>query len=195
MYTIAETSAYMRLFEYIRSEIIGSPSVVQMTDLTSKSVSFMNELEISNIKANTKKHIRRKIETEFASSLSFISTRQGKLLVLPDNLSREKLAKQYINLKGKYDALCKEDDGIEKVSLKVALRFYNEIKDTCKDQAWPPFPEELNVMRCSQYCKNSLAICMQPDPQFVRWTNFATNCGEQRMEQWNPVNCLHVRTV
>ena len=75
MYTIAETSAYIRLFEYIRLEIIGCPSVVQMTDLTSKLVSFMNELGISNIKANTKKHIRRKIETEFASSLSFISTR------------------------------------------------------------------------------------------------------------------------
>ena len=49
-----------------------------------------------------------------------------------------------MNLKAKYDALCKEDEGIEKVSLKVALHFYKEIKNTCRDQAWPPCPEELN---------------------------------------------------
>ena len=33
---------------------------------------------------------------------------------------------------------------LKKVSLKAALHFYKEIKHTCRDQAWPPRPEELN---------------------------------------------------
>ena len=63
MYSGMATSAYCKLFDYIRADIIRHSSVVQMTDTISKFVSFMNDPGIANIKVHTKKYIWRKLQT------------------------------------------------------------------------------------------------------------------------------------
>jgi hypothetical protein len=69
-----------------------------MTGLTNVLLEFMNTLGYSNteIKMQTKKHMRRKLKSEFGESLHMLSDDNGRLLVIPDNLSIEALVKDNI---------------------------------------------------------------------------------------------------
>ena len=49
---------------------------------------------ITQLKPTTKKHVRRKLENELEGSLHVVSNEKGKLLLYPDSLSMDDLAKQ-----------------------------------------------------------------------------------------------------
>jgi len=51
------------------------------------------------VKDSTKKHLRRWLEHEFGESLHIIPNKTGKLLVVPDNLPINELAKENQPLK------------------------------------------------------------------------------------------------
>ena len=53
----------------------------------------------------TKKHIRRKLETEFGESLSIFPDNNGKLLVVPDSLDIKNLLSQLMSIKKELDSL------------------------------------------------------------------------------------------
>lgn len=94
-YDAAEKQSYSELFSYIRDELFVSPAVVTLTDLTARLVSGMSVLGVPQVKASTKKHIRRKLDSEFGEALHIIPNDKGKLLLYPDNLSLTELAKSY----------------------------------------------------------------------------------------------------
>ena len=61
----------------------------------------MKLLGIEEVKPQTKKHIRRKLEAEFGSSLLIFNDENNTLLVVPDNLPFKKTAVKYIETKKK----------------------------------------------------------------------------------------------
>ena len=61
-YLSNETAAYEQLFKYIRETVFPEPNVVSMVSLTEQLVSYMKSCGETEIKAHTKKLIRRKIE-------------------------------------------------------------------------------------------------------------------------------------
>ena len=68
-----------------------------LTSLTRKLEAAFKSSGINHLRDSTKKHIRRKIESEFGSTLQFIPDSKGKLLAMPESLSlkdtvREKYA-------------------------------------------------------------------------------------------------------
>ena len=60
---------------------------MRLTQLTKMLITWMENEGVQDVKASTKKHIRRKLMTEFGSVIHFLSDDEGKLLVYPDNLT------------------------------------------------------------------------------------------------------------
>ena len=73
-YATLETEALEKLFSYIREDLLENPRVVRLTDLTGKLVSFLNDLGISDVRESTKKHLRRRLESNFGNLLKFGET-------------------------------------------------------------------------------------------------------------------------
>ncbi|KAG0715097.1 hypothetical protein GWK47_012734 [Chionoecetes opilio] len=71
-YEEAEIEALEELFLYIRTELFPNPEVLPMINLTSRLERSMMSRGIIQLKPATKKHVRRKIETEFGESLRFV---------------------------------------------------------------------------------------------------------------------------
>ena len=63
------------------------PHVKTLTDLTELLISNMKAAGIQSIKESTKKHIRRKLSTEFGDSLRFLTNKNGKVLVFCGHIS------------------------------------------------------------------------------------------------------------
>jgi hypothetical protein len=63
-YEMAEKEAIDELFIFIRQELMQSPQIVPMTELTARVVGSLNGLGFDEIKHSTKKHMRRTLEQE-----------------------------------------------------------------------------------------------------------------------------------
>ena len=66
-YNDIESEAHQKLFDYVRSNILGNPRLVKFTEITQQLVLFMEELGANVIRESTKTHLHRKLKTEFKS--------------------------------------------------------------------------------------------------------------------------------
>ena len=140
VYEKAERKAYEELFLYIRNELLSNPEVMAMTDLTSRLEKSMNSFGIIQINHSAKKHVRRKLESEFGGSLHFISNDKGKLLLYPDSRSMDDLAIQAYSMK---QELQEAKTVISRdVVTKAATHLRNQVKNQEVCQAWPPSIEQ-----------------------------------------------------
>jgi len=135
-YEAAEKHSYSELFRYIRNELFPNPEVLPLRDLTSKLVTCMNSCGISQVKDSTKKHLRRKLEAEFAGALHIFPDSKGKVLLYPDSLSMSELAKVTYALKVELHNVTFANTG--DVITKAALKMRDDIKKQDVTQIWPP---------------------------------------------------------
>jgi len=70
-----------------------------MNELTTKLELFAQARGIEKLDISTRKHIKRKIDAEFGSSLEIFPDNKGKLLVIPEDLSLKEMAKAYVTTK------------------------------------------------------------------------------------------------
>ena len=131
-YEAAVKQSYNELFLFIRTEIFGNPCVITMPSLTSRLVSSIKSQGI----VKTTKHIRRKLESEFAGVLHIISNANGKLPLFPDNLSMDELVKENQSLKSELQTL--KSASAQDVVANTAFKLREDIKDQEVPQAWPP---------------------------------------------------------
>ena len=112
-----------------------------MTNLTNILTESMLSLGVQDILPQTKKHIRRKLESEFKKSLEIFSDEKGRLLVVPENLSKEMLVIKNSQLATEIDVLKSESrsDMVE----QCALLIRSDIKQSKEDNPWPPQPDQL----------------------------------------------------
>lgn len=125
-YQEAEKQAYEELFLYIRNELLPNPEVLALTDLTSRLERSMNLLGFTQIKPSTKKHVCHKLESELEGSLHFVPNDKGKLLLYPDSLSVDNLAKQAHRMKQDLQDTMTVISG--DVLPKAAMQLRNQIK-------------------------------------------------------------------
>lgn len=125
-------------------DYIGRPHVVKVTELTEKLVSYLHSLGITEIKPHTNKHIRRKLDADVGSSLYIFSSDKDRLLIMPDNLSTEKIAKYCIKMKDRLDMFTRNDTEMEQLLLKAALHLRSKIKEAQHENPWPPCPNEMD---------------------------------------------------
>ena len=134
-YEEAEIEALEELFLYIRTELFPNPEVLPMINLTSRLERSMMSRGIIQLKPATKKHVRRKIETEFGESLRFVPDEKGKLLIYPRSLSMDDLARQAHKMtKDLQEARAANS---EDVLTKAGMQLRNEINKQDVSQPWP----------------------------------------------------------
>ena len=76
-YQIVENEAYATsLFDYIRTDIIPSKKIVQVTSLTMKLESFVLSGGIELLRDSTRKHIHRTLKYELGDS-EILTTRES----------------------------------------------------------------------------------------------------------------------
>ena len=119
----------------------------------------MNSLGVQDIKDSTKKHIKRKLMNEFGSSIQIITNVNGKLFVIPDNLSRAELVKENIALSLELNSAKTEDLSSRLKSCASEIR--NLVRESTQEQERPPNPELLdrtytNIPECLSEFLNSL---------------------------------------
>ena len=153
-YEDMESSAYDHLFDVIR-DLFESPRVVRLTELTQVLVVKMNEYGVTEVRQSTKKHIRRKLEIEFGSSVHFVPDVNGKQLVYPDKLTISDLVRDVIRLKGDLETITKESDA-HKLLQKSAQYLRKDIQDNKIDVPWPPLPSD--VHSCTFYIPGNLKL-------------------------------------
>ena len=142
-YKIAEAKALQMLYRYIRLNLFSNPRIVPLGDLTSKLVSLLHDEGIVEIKPSTKTHIRRNIESEFGDTLHFFSAgTSNHVYIIPNNLSADAIACDYINVKDKLETY-KHSQQCEQLIVQVAQIIRDNISECVKEQAWPPTPQEL----------------------------------------------------
>ena len=87
LYQEIESEAFTNLLEYIRTDIIPNKKVVPMTSLTSKLELFKLSGGIERMTDSTRKHIRRRLESDLGRSIDVFTDDKGKLLVVPESIS------------------------------------------------------------------------------------------------------------
>ena len=118
-YSAAEDTAYSLLFTYVRTDLFRSPRVIRMAELTGKLTEYITSLGFET-QESSRRYIRRRLEADFGDSLCFLND-QRKLLVWPDNLTREDLAKQNMTLAEKLDLYTRGGKDMESVITRAAL--------------------------------------------------------------------------
>ena len=93
------------LFTYIQSEVIEKQSITTMTELTKKLEMFAQACGKEKLNDGTRKHIRRKLEAEFGSILLIFPDDKGKLIVVLNSPSVEKVVKTNMNMREELDTL------------------------------------------------------------------------------------------
>ena len=140
VYEEAESQAHEELFFYIRNELMTNPEVKPMTELTSRLEGALNSFGVTELKQSSKKHLRRKLESEFGASLHFFSDGNGRLVVYPDSLSRNELARQAYQLKKELQNT-KAATSVD-ATVKAAMQLRYDIEKIDVIQSWPPNPQQ-----------------------------------------------------
>ena len=97
-YINADAAALIKLFNYIRNDIFVNKSIRELSKLNERLKAFMLDRGIEELKPSTSKHLRRTLENEFKDTLHMIQTESSKVVVYPDNLTRDELALICFNL-------------------------------------------------------------------------------------------------
>lgn len=80
LYQVIEREAHSNLFEYITTDIIPNKKITPITSLTVKLESFMSGSGVKLMTDSTRKHIRRRLESELGDSVDIFQDDKGKLV-------------------------------------------------------------------------------------------------------------------
>ena len=141
----AEYDAFSDLFQFIRNEVLDSQVVTTMIELTKKLESFLQSRGIEKLRELTKKHITRKLESEFGSLLEIFPDEKGKLLVMPANLDIKTTVKQKINLEKELKRMKSKATDLQSVVDQSAAHLRSAISDIKWTMPWPILPSDLSV--------------------------------------------------
>lgn len=130
-------------FDYIRSNVIDAQAVVTMVELKTELESLMQSrgLEMSV----TSKKLRRKIESQFGSTLVIFSDEKGKLLVMPGNLSMKETVKSKICLEKEVEKLKLKFVEILRIVDQSSMYIRDAILDMKCTTPWPILPSDLSI--------------------------------------------------
>ena len=116
-----------------------------MIELTKKLESFLQSRGIEKLRESTKKHITRKLESEFGSLLEIFPDEKGKLLVMPANLDIKTTVKQKINLEKELKRMKSKATDLQSVVDQSAAHLRSAISDIKWTMPWPILPSDLSV--------------------------------------------------
>ena len=140
-YACTESAAYEKLFDYVRNNVLVTPNLIRLTDLTQTMISYMKDLGIKETKESSKTHLRRKLLAEFGSLLQFEDLLgNNRVFIIPANLSQLQLAKEVARLQ---HLQCKGQASLIDDIQGVALHLRKAICCKENEMSWHPKPSQL----------------------------------------------------
>lgn len=136
-YEIAEEE----FIKYINEDILPKKQLTLMTELLSHFEVILNDKGMKIDKA-TKKKMRNRVKDEFSSSASIFENKDGRLIFLPNEISRQELAIKILDLQNELK-LYKEEASINKFIDLTAEVLQQEIKSCKATFDWPPIIRDL----------------------------------------------------
>ena len=145
-YQAVESNAYEQLFQFIRNDLFPKPRVMKLVTLTYQLVSTMKMFGVDVVKDSTKKHIVRKIEKEFGSSINVLNISHKLDLVYPSSLSIESLVKDNFMLTEKLEKLTSTSESDMSLVQQAGVILNSSVKEYEKTSPTkcPPDPSSVN---------------------------------------------------
>ena len=116
-----------------------------MVGLTKKLESFLQLRGVEKLSESSKKHIRRRIEAEFGSTLEIFPDDKGKLLVMPGNLSLKETVQRKIVLEQELEKMKLKVTEVQGIVDKSAVFMRQAILDMKWTVPWPILPCHLSM--------------------------------------------------
>ena len=162
-YSRAELQGYVKLFNYIRTDLLQNPRIVRLSEFYALFISFVNSEGELEIPESTRTHFRRSLEKYFRDAIDFEDLHgNNRIFAIPSNLSRLDLAKQVIE-KSNTTSPSTSDISSTALSLREAIRG----QDT--EAPWPPKPSDLteNAMNIPEVVKQFLYTLLTGSTSFL----------------------------
>ena len=99
---------------------------------------------VPDIKVHTKMYIRRRLETELGSCIKITHGNKNRLLVIPDSVTFEELARENMTLRENLCLYSSHDQSMEHAISKSTVLLRNVIKAEQHEQPWSLHPDELD---------------------------------------------------
>ena len=134
-YANAEGVALAKLFDYIKNDMFVNKSIVELSKLNEMLKAFMLDSRIEETKPSTSKHLRRKLENEFKDTLHIIQTESNKVIVYPNNLTRDEVALICFKLEKEVTLLRQHPGEVGDMEVaRIATHVRQSVKDLLNDQ-------------------------------------------------------------
>ena len=136
-YNMVETEAFNYLIYFIRNEMLPSKKIFPVVILTCK-IEFVHAKGFT-IKETTKKHIRRKIESEVGNIIHFYKNKQGKLLAVPDSVTMQ----ENENLKNELSMIKSKTNDMKGIIHQASSYIHSSIQENCMASPRPYHPSDI----------------------------------------------------
>ena len=143
LYQEIEREAYTNLFAYIRTDIIPNKKVVEVTCLTSKLESFMLSSGVERMTNSTRKHIRRRLESELESSIDIFPDDKGKLLLVPESVSLKDVVLENQTLQRELRVWKTKSNDVNVLIDQTSSLIRSAIQQDMKPTPWPYHPSDV----------------------------------------------------
>jgi len=143
LYQAIEKGAYRNLLEYIRTDVIPGKKVIPMNSLTSKLELFMLSGGVERMTDSTKKHIRRRLESELESSIDIFPDDKGMLLVVPESVSLKDVVSENQTLQRELRVCKTKSTDVNIIIDQTSSLILSAIQQDMAPTPWPYHPSDV----------------------------------------------------
>ena len=138
---IDESSIFQTRFDFIEKCFFKSRKINTVNDLILKLEQLLvanNTSDCLQTPKSFEKKSRRRLEIEVKDRANIFLDQKGKLIFLPNTVTIEQIAEDYMELKKKHEKLMLESDKTRKLVQGAAAILRSEVSQLKNNMSWPP---------------------------------------------------------
>ncbi len=139
-YQKAERQSYEHVLSYIQDQVLEKQKVMPLTEATNELITNMQNLGVQNVKAQTKKHLRRKIESTFKNAVQMFSNDKGSVFMYAETLSITEVLQRNLELEKEADMRNNSEE--DQDTIRTAEKLRRDIK-RLQEENFPIHPDLL----------------------------------------------------
>lgn len=141
-YNEVESEAYDDLFTFIRNEMLPDKLIVPVATLAARMENFMHSRGY-RMNESTKKHIKRRLDSEVGDIFHIYKDEAGKLLAIPDSITMQDMVLENKNLRNELKTLRSKSSDIKCIIHQASSYVRTSIQESCMQSPWPYHPSDL----------------------------------------------------
>ena len=162
---IDESSIFQTWFDFIEKSFFKNRKITTVNDFILKLEQLLvanNASDCLQHPKSFKKKSRRRLKTEFKNRTNIFLNQRGKLIFLPNTVTIEEIAEDYMELQKNPEKLTLESDKTRKLVQKAAVMIRSEVSQLKNNISQPPKVSELNpdMVRISNLLQHFLSYLL-----------------------------------